>query len=438
MQWGPEAAMLRNDQRRQLAQAKLHSDAGRTKRAITTYRQILRQAPECTDAMFQLAVLLHDVGELEAAANQLRVFLSYQPNLAEVHFNLGTIMRALSRPEEASSSFLRAIELQPGFSDAHNNLGTCYRDQGQLQKALECFEAALAQSPDSLHALINLGTTLAKCNRSIESVAVCRRALSLHPDSPDAHYALGIALEKTGAHHEAIDHLQIAVYSRPDVPEWQFHLAASQGASPPTAPTEYVTSLFDGYAKRFDDHLVSDLKYMTPQHLYRAVRQFSNRSMDMALDLGCGTGLSGEVFRETVRSFVGVDLSSEMIKVAQERHLYDELHVSEVTSFLEGRQSEYDLIVAADVFVYIGDLALIFSQASKALRNNGLFAFSVEANESDSYVLGATRRYSHALTYLRRLSAANGFTERTADSVVLREDHGRDVQGWVVVLEKSE
>ncbi len=426
-------------QRRLLDQAELHVRAGRVKRAAAIYQQILRQVPGSTEALFALAVLLHDQGELEAAARRLRELLKYRPDLAEVHFNLATILNFLGRRDEAIAAFTQAVELQPALAEAHNNLGIAYREQGLLEQALSSFEQAVRHAPDSLAALVNYGTALAKCRRIDEAVDVCRRAHQCHPESAEAHYALGIALEQSNRTDEALRHLTEAVRLRPDATEWQYHLAACQGSTataPAAAPAAYVTSLFDAYAARFDEHLVSSLNYRTPQHIWTAVQQLQRGPFKRALDLGCGTGLCGEIFRTVAGCLIGVDLSSEMIAVARHRNVYEKLYVAGIIEFLADQIAAFDLILAADVFVYVGDLNETFRRVSEALSPAGLFAFSVEANSGTTWMLGPTRRYSHGLPYLTQLAAMHNFAERIVLAVVLRVDNGEDVQGWVIVLEK--
>lgn len=427
-------------QRRLLNQAEMHAQAGRAKRATAIYQQVLRQDPACVEALFALAVLLHDAGKLEAAATRLRELLKYRPELAEVHFNLGTILNSLGQRDDAIAEYSKAIEIQPDLADAHNNLGITFRELGQLEQAMTCFEQAVLHAPKSLAALLNYSASLLKCLRIDDAVRVCQKAYKYHPESAEANYALGIALERAGRTTEALSHLSEAVNLRPDATEWRYHLAACQGSeatAPATAPVAYVTSLFDAYAARFDEHLVSNLQYRTPQHLWEAVKKISRGTFERALDLGCGTGLCGEIFQTVARRLIGVDLSSEMIAVARRRNIYEELYVAGIVEFLADQTAAYDLILAADVFVYIGDLSETFFQVSKALAPAGLFAFSVEANSGDSWMLGPTRRYSHGLPYLKQLAAAHNLAEKTVRPVVLRVDNGEDVHGLVVVLEKN-
>jgi predicted TPR repeat methyltransferase len=105
-----------------------------------------------------------------------------------------------------------------------------------------------------------------------------------------------------------------------------------------------------------------------------------------------------------------------------------------LTGFLSTQTGNFDLAVAADVFVYIGDLAAVFRGVRGALRDGSIFGFSVEAGEEQDFVLRATRRYAHSRTYLDALAQGHGFVVETIDSRVIRQQSGVDVAGHLAVL----
>jgi len=215
-------------------------------------------------------------------------------------------------------------------------------------------------------------------------------------------------------------------------------LAVVGGAPmPPAPPPEYVTNLFDDYAGRFDRHLVQQLEYRIPAHLREAVGQVldeTRRSLEV-LDLGCGTGLCGPLFRDIAARLTGVDLSAKMIEKARERGVYDELQVADITEAMRAHPAAYDLILAADVFIYVGELTPVFEACRSALKPGGMFAFSVEAaEETDTYVLRPTGRYAHATGYIRQLAQAAGLQELSLDHVVLRKEKDSPMPGYIFVL----
>jgi predicted TPR repeat methyltransferase len=115
------------------------------------------------------------------------------------------------------------------------------------------------------------------------------------------------------------------------------------------------------------------------------------------LDLGCGTGLMAVELAAEGRFIDGVDLSTRMLDGARAKGVYRSLYAAEVLEFLRAAQAQWDLIVAADVFVYIADLAPVFAAAFERLPPGGVFAFSIELSASGATELPAeTGRYRHA------------------------------------------
>jgi predicted TPR repeat methyltransferase len=230
-------------------------------------------------------------------------------------------------------------------------------------------------------------------------------------------------------------------------PELIRYYLASLGADtvPVAAPRRLVSTVFDRYSDRYDRHVVGALKYRTPDLLLDAVAPFlPARNLDI-VDLGCGTGLLGARFRPLAGALTGVDLSPGMLEVARQRQIYDHLVCGELIEFLRTRAQEvardearaFDVVLAADVFVYLGDLSGLFQEAGRVLRPGGLFGFSVEADENRDFVLRSTLRYAHSAAYLRRLAHRHGFVVETIAPEVLRQEDGNDVVGHLAVLRRG-
>jgi predicted TPR repeat methyltransferase len=126
-----------------------------------------------------------------------------------------------------------------------------------------------------------------------------------------------------------------------------------------------------------------------------------------------------------------------MLKVARQRQIYDELVCSELSEFLSTQARELDVVVAADVFVYLGDLSRVFRAVRSTLRDGGLFGFSVEAGAEQDVVLRSTLRYAHSAAYLCKLSLDHGFVVESFTSEVLRQEDGSDVVGHLAILRRS-
>ena len=96
-----------------------------------------------------------------------------------------------------------------------------------------------------------------------------------------------------------------------------------------------------------------------------------------------------------------------------------------------------DLVVAADVFMYLGALEQVTSMAAGMLSPGGLYAFSVERHEGpEDFVLRASRRHAHSAGYLRRVLVEAGFEILSLEVRVIRHDRGEPLEGLIVVARR--
>lgn len=204
------------------------------------------------------------------------------------------------------------------------------------------------------------------------------------------------------------------------------------------APPAYVEALFNAYAADFDQALVERLDYCAPTALADLVRQHAPDAAPhrfaRVLDLGCGTGLAGEALRRDAAYLEGVDLADAMIDRATEKGVYDALARREILAHLMDARDRYDLIIAADVFSYLGALDRIFAAARERLAPGGLFAFTVERGEAADWRVRASLRFAHSEDYIRRLAAATGLEVCGLEARPLRKDRGADVIGLLAVM----
>lgn len=281
--------------------------------------------------------------------------------------------------------------------------------------------------------------------RDFEAAAdLARQALELAPDFAAAHALLGRAAAEQGAREEAVSALRQALALQPaDALGVRLDLARLGALAPDEAITDgYVRALFDDYAPNFDRHLTKSLAYRGPELVADALRRACSKQIKdfrfgLALDLGCGTGLMAQALEGHCDAIEGVDLSPRMLARAQETKLYTALHEGGLVEFLAGRAAgEADLVVAADVFVYMAALDAVFAEAHRVLRPEGLFTFTVQAHEGEGFVLGGDARYAHGEAYLRSLAQAVGFAVAIFERVSTREDRGVPVPGFLAVLQR--
>ena len=283
------------------------------------------------------------------------------------------------------------------------------------------------------------GQALADEGDPVAAADLFAQAADLAPHWAPAWLALGEAHAKTGDDARAIAALRRAAMQDPTgVLGVSLLLAALDGGAPSTAAPAYVAALFDGYAGRFDEHLVAALAYRGPDLLRAALdRVAPGRRFARAYDLGCGTGLMGAAIRDRVDWLGGVDLSAAMVEKARGKGIYAALHVGEMLAALPAHTAQ-DLVLAADVLVYVGDLRPVFAAVKAALAPAGLFAFTLQsAPPRDDFevgvVVGADRRFAHSPDHVHARAAEAGFAILVCDAVSTRRDAGADVPGLVVV-----
>ena len=199
----------------------------------------------------------------------------------------------------------------------------------------------------------------------------------------------------------------------------------------------YIAALFDDYAKRFDTHLIQTLGYSAPQQLHAAIIAIRSH-FEQGYDLGCGTGLMGEVLRPHVDHLSGCDLSHAMLQEARAKQIYDRLDGDDVVHALtQQHAASLDLITAADVLVYIGALTDVLVAAHHALKIGGLFAFTTQACVGERFIIGEDLRSAHSERYLRTQALQTGFEILAFEAVSVRQDRDQAVRGWLCVLRKS-
>lgn len=283
-----------------------------------------------------------------------------------------------------------------------------YAAQGEPDAAAELMEQALELTPDWAAGWYVLGDFRERAGRLDGAVEAWERALAL--DASDRSGAT-LRLARAGAR------------PMPDVP-----------------PAAHVRDLFDGYAARFEDSLVNRLGYRAPSSIAQAITAVAgDRRFQRGLDLGCGTGLMARALAGRVARLDGVDLSAAMVAVARASGLYDDLAVADLLTALDATaDGSLDLVTAADVFCYLGDLTAIFAAVARVATAQAVFAFSVEtAGDGDTVRLGDSLRYAHGRGHVETAGRAAGWSNLRFEDTVLRRDRGIDVKGLVVVFTKS-
>ena len=418
---------------------------GQLDKAEGIYQDILGKIPGHPDALHFYGILEFQRNRTAQAIEKISAAIAASPDYMDAHNNLGNIYMESRRLEEAEAEYRRTVELAPQHVGALNNLGTVLRALGRFNEAESIFRDTLKDHADFFPLHYNLGNLLYQKGAEEEAVDHYFKAVVLDPDQSRSKIRLGLALIKLGRRDEAEQVYRDWLEKEPDNPEARHMLAACSGeAVPGRAPDAYVKTLFNRFADSFEEQL-NILEYKAPEFVASAVAAHCGQPEHRLaiLDAGCGTGLCGPLLKPFASRLDGVDLSPGMLKKAGVSGLYDHLAESDLTEYIHRHHGVYDVIVAADVFCYFGDLEDVFAAAADAVRAGGRFVFSVERMDGDSaaknadYQIIPQGRYTHSEAYLRRIADQNGWESESIRHEILRKEMGRPVEGLVVTLGKK-
>ena len=347
--------------------------------------------------LFAEGVARHKQGRVAEAAQSYAQACAADPASVAAQFNHAVALQELGLARDAESAYLRSLALKPDLVQALNNLANLCIAQGRLEEGGKLLHRALAAAPEFAPPYNNLGNMLLRKGLVDAAIERFSQALARDGHNIEARINLGKALLTLGRPDDACLHLEAALAARPDDAGIRFLRDTASGAQPSRAPDAFVTGLFDEMADDFDRHLVERLGYRIPERIAEAIGGW--------LD-------------------------------ARARGLYTRLVAGELVAFLAARPaSSADLLVAADVFVYLGDLGPACAQAARIAAPGARFVFSVEvAGEGAHFRLQSTSRYAHGPGYVRALATTHGFEVALESAETIRTERGRPVAGYLYVL----
>lgn len=435
-------------------------------RAEELYRMVLAIEPAHSDAAFNLALQLQDRKTNDALREAATLYLEVvaaDPKRWDAWANLGTALAEVrDRPLQATRAFQRAIlelermheasEGEPAEeSDDATYLAELYYNFGiQLSGLSDEQCATYAAEPTSLLMGVEPGDASSAVSSSVcleNAQNALRNALQLAPEHAQAEHMLAAMLADSSS-------------------------GGAGGGGVKKASPQFVKSLFDDFSDSFNEKLAT-LGYVVPRLLGEAVAAHvrsvrGGAPFATALDAGCGTGLAGPYLRTLVSGYLtGVDLSPKMLTKAEAlmtedgSPVYDKVLAADLVTLqradvLERRmqgnhrasmrrqqaaaravdeQSGVELLAAADVLVYFGDLSDVLAAFSRLSAVSGVaLVFSCErADEEEApagWRLRTSGRFAHTKAYVVATAAATGNFELIAyEEITPRMENGVPVQG---------
>ncbi|MEO7760284.1 MAG: tetratricopeptide repeat protein [Casimicrobiaceae bacterium] len=414
-------------------------ESGRFGEAETDFELSLAMVPGRVSTLNNLASARIHLAKPDAALAALEIVLAREPDNLEALSHRGAALAQLDRHADALACYERVLAADPDRRAVIFHRGTTLGLLDRDPEAIAEFDRLLILEPRHAEAWLRRGQSLLRQVEHEQALESCAKALAIDPLFAEAWTVRGTILAELKRHEEAAAAFEQAIANGGDEKLNGFFLAGMRSSGPPAAPPRhYVETLFDEYAGTFDDHLVQVLHYQAHNILIESLRLLTSRRFERALDLGCGTGLCGVLLQPIAAAIDGVDLSANMLEKAAGRHVYAELVHADIGEHLHATGQRYDLVVAGDVFIYIGDLSAIFAGVVRVLDAGGAFCFSAElVDDNEDFVLRSTLRYAQSERFIRRLAREHGFAIDRIDRRPVREDRHQPIAGLFVFLTRA-
>lgn len=404
-------------------------------------------------ARYYLALIYFEDGELELALEFATKALRYDQLNETVNVLVGVIYLKKGDEDNARVFFGKALLVNGKNVDALVNLANLDAKRGCYKEAEEKYAAVINVDQRNVDARINYGALLYRQGRSLEALNQYQEAAIINPNSPEVSNNIAAIVSERGDYLQAIDMFFNALIKDQDNKTYAINIVENlmklaeknkkealriaeqwRQSMPENVFANYIYSvlngencdnmaynemLFDEFAENYEE-VLERIKYNVPLKM----RELLGNVEGKILDLGCGSGLVGEILKNEHNHIVGIDVSQKMLDLACKKQVYDKLVKADVVNFLE-ENNDFDLIIAADVVGYIGDLEKIIS-----LCEGKKLCFSVELCD-EGFRLGETGRYQHSEKYVAALLDQYGFKNVSKTLLVLRLENNRPVNGMI-------
>lgn len=147
-----------------------------------------------------------------------------------------------------------------------------------------------------------------------------------------------------------------------------------------TGDPDEARDVYADWAESYDEDTLDRFGYVGPRLVAEKLKEYADPDATI-LDAGCGTGLAGEELdRAGFSTFDGIDLSEEMLAVAEAKKIYRKLTPADMTGPLDLADNSYDAVVCAGVFTsgHIGPDG--FDELVRVVRSGGVIVATVHEN----------------------------------------------------------
>ena len=431
--------------------------------AIKSFNTAIEYDPRFSEAYYNLGNVFNEIQDFNAAINYYEKAIILDEGNVKAYNNLGSSLLSLGKVKEAIASFKRALSIYSSYAEAYYNLGNAYSVENEYDLAIKSFRSALAINPNHVKAYVNLaisyksignvkkaeaslvkameidqtnvvalnilGVLYSNTQRNELAINIFERILSIDPNNVSAMFNLAVSY-KDISKLKTLDLLEKILILQPDYSPALHIFNSLSGTKSKRAPIEYVEQLFDSYADEFEIVLLEKLNYCAPDKIKSIIKgEITDTHHFKTLDIGCGTGLVAKQLRPLVSEITGIDLSKNMLEKAKKSGLYKDLYHCGIHDFVKNYPLNYDLIVAADVFIYVGDLDELFCDLRRMTPIKTYFIFCTEKYDGSDFCLNRSGRFAHSEQYVRGICGKHNIKIINHFQDKVRMEYGSWVDG---------
>lgn len=335
----------------------------------------------CLPALINLAVL-------EQNEDLFKQALDLAPDDFEAHTAYGDYLYAQNCTHEALEEYRKAVILNPDSPQVSNNLALILKDIGEYEQALDLFFNAFIKTPQTVEISQNIAQTLTM----------------LQTKNPNRALQIAKRWVKTAPNNV-----------------WALHTLAFFNGKSAGDEQQFYELLFDAFAENYNTTM-QNINY----GIFHKIKELEINLTGSILDLGCGTGLSGQELKTPENEFTGIDISQNMLNLAAQTKAYKSLIKISIEEFLQSHKLDYNYIIAFDVFNYLQKPEDLFN---KMALISMLFTIENAPLEVATNCLIPAGRYQHNPLYIKEKLANAGYDNIKAYPLVLRTESGTPVNG---------
>ena len=165
------------------------------------------------------------------------------------------------------------------------------------------------------------------------------------------------------------------------------------------AEVSTASDFFDRQSRVFDDEYRTNPGFAERREVWRDLIVRHAKPGGLALDVGCGSGVVGELAERAAMQVTGIDPSPKMLALAAQRLPTATLIEGTIETLAE-RELSADLVLCSSVLEYVNDLARSISVLAAATRPGGYLIVSLPNAEA---------LYRHVESIVYRLVGRPGY-----------------------------